>query len=104
MNIAQGHPNDRRARSLCRWIATVGLVAAAGCTASTDTTEPGGTTVTETDVTTSTTDRSTVAVNGTTLALERRGSGRPLLVIHGGGENAVMHALQAEHLAAPASR
>ena len=47
-----------------------------------------------------TTTNSTVTVNGTTLYLERRGAGTPLLLIHGGGEDAGMLARQAEHLAA----
>ena len=40
-----------------------------------------------------------VSVTGTALAVERRGSGRPLLLIHGGGEDAAMLAGQAESLA-----
>jgi pimeloyl-ACP methyl ester carboxylesterase len=41
----------------------------------------------------------TVAVNGTTLHIERRGHGEPLLLIHGGGEDASMLAPQADSLA-----
>lgn len=41
----------------------------------------------------------TAAVRGTTLAVEARGSGRPLLLLHGGGEDASMLAPQAESLA-----
>ena len=47
-----------------------------------------------------TTTTSTIAVNGTTLHLQRRGSGAPLLMIHGGAEDAAMLAPQAESLAA----
>lgn len=43
---------------------------------------------------------STLAVNATTLHVERRGAGDPLLLIHGGGENAAMLATQADSLAA----
>jgi pimeloyl-ACP methyl ester carboxylesterase len=38
-------------------------------------------------------------VNGTTIAVERRGLGPPLLLIHGGGEDASMLAAQADGLA-----
>lgn len=41
-----------------------------------------------------------VAVSDTTLAVELRGNGAPLLVIHGAGEDAAMLAGQAESLAA----
>jgi pimeloyl-ACP methyl ester carboxylesterase len=41
-----------------------------------------------------------VSVNGTSLAVQRRGSGPPVLLIHGGGEDAGMLAEQAESLAA----
>lgn len=41
----------------------------------------------------------TVPVRDTTLAVSTRGSGRPLLLIHGGGEDASMMAAQAESLA-----
>ena len=43
--------------------------------------------------------RDTVAVNGTTLAVERIGDGPPALLIHGGGEDASMLAAQAASLA-----
>ena len=43
--------------------------------------------------------RDHVSVAGTALAVERRGSGRPLLLIHGGGEDAAMLAGQADSLA-----
>lgn len=43
---------------------------------------------------------STIEVAGTTFHVERRGSGAPLLLIHGGGEDASMLAGQAEDLAA----
>ena len=59
----------------------------------------GASTMTTTTTTTTTTN-SAIAVNGTTLYLERRGAGTPLLLIHGGGEDAGMLARQAEHLAA----
>lgn len=49
---------------------------------------------------TTTTATATIDANGTTLHLERRGYGRPLLLIHGGGEDAAMLAAQAESLAA----
>jgi pimeloyl-ACP methyl ester carboxylesterase len=42
---------------------------------------------------------STITTEGTSLNVTRRGSGPPLLLIHGGGENADMHAAQAEDLA-----
>ncbi len=41
-----------------------------------------------------------MSVAGTTLAVQRRGRGHPLLLIHGGGEDADMLATQAESLAA----
>ena len=41
-----------------------------------------------------------VSVARTSLAVQRRGSGSPVLVIHGGGEDADMLAKQAESLAA----
>ena len=41
-----------------------------------------------------------ITVNGTTLYTERRGEGPPLLLIHGGGEDAAMLARQADGLAA----
>lgn len=44
--------------------------------------------------------RQTVAVGDTTLAVEVRGEGEPLLLIHGGGEDAAMLAGQADNLAA----
>lgn len=43
---------------------------------------------------------SDVAVEGTTLSVTRRGHGEPLLLIHGGGEDADMLAAQAASLAA----
>lgn len=42
----------------------------------------------------------TVEVNGTSLHVERRGHGAPLVLIHGGGEDASMLAAQAESLVA----
>jgi pimeloyl-ACP methyl ester carboxylesterase len=44
--------------------------------------------------------RRMLPVNGTTLSIERRGRGQPLLLVHGGGEDASMLAAQAEDLAA----
>ncbi len=41
-----------------------------------------------------------VRTNGTTLQVERRGHGSPLLLVHGGGEDASMLAAQADSLAA----
>jgi pimeloyl-ACP methyl ester carboxylesterase len=41
-----------------------------------------------------------LAVNGTTLHVHRRGHGDPLLLVHGGGEDASMLAAQADGLAA----
>ena len=46
-----------------------------------------------------TTTGNTVAVNGTTLYIERRGGGRPVLLVHGAGEDSTMLASQAESLA-----
>lgn len=43
---------------------------------------------------------STVAVRGTDLYVERRGDGPPLLLIHGGGDDATMLSAQADDLAA----
>jgi pimeloyl-ACP methyl ester carboxylesterase len=57
------------------------------------------TTITTTTTTDTTAIPSTVAVNGTTLHVERRGSGMPLLLIHGGGEDAAMLQAQAADLA-----
>lgn len=42
---------------------------------------------------------STVAVQGTDLYVEQRGDGPPLLLIHGGGEDATMLSAQADDLA-----
>jgi pimeloyl-ACP methyl ester carboxylesterase len=47
-----------------------------------------------------TTTTTTASVNGTTLHVARRGAGDPLLLVHGGGEDASMLAGQAESLAA----
>jgi pimeloyl-ACP methyl ester carboxylesterase len=56
---------------------------------------------TMTTTTTATTPFPTaIDVNGTTLHVERRGAGEPLLLIHGGGEDAAMLGAQAESLAA----
>jgi pimeloyl-ACP methyl ester carboxylesterase len=41
---------------------------------------------------------SMITTEGTSLSVTRRGSGPPLLLIHGGGENANMHAAQAADL------
>ncbi|MGH9271960.1 MAG: alpha/beta fold hydrolase, partial [Ilumatobacteraceae bacterium] len=45
------------------------------------------------------TTTTTVVANGTALRVERRGDGEPLLLIHGGGEDAAMLAPQAASLA-----
>ena len=45
-----------------------------------------------------------VAVRGTTLAVDERGEGDPLVLIHGGGEDASMLASQAQSLAAAGYR
>lgn len=45
-----------------------------------------------------------VHVRGTTLHVEQRGDGPPLLLIHGGGEDATMLAAQADDLAAAGHR
>ena len=50
--------------------------------------------------TTPATTTTTIAANGTTLHVERRGTGRPLLLIHGGGEDARLLRGQADDLAA----
>jgi pimeloyl-ACP methyl ester carboxylesterase len=63
--------------------------------------DTGAPPMTTTDTTPSGTSPSTtIAVNGTTLHVERRGTGDPLLLVHGGGEDAAMLAAQAESLAA----
>ena len=49
--------------------------------------------------TSTTVSTTTVAANGTTLRVERRGAGDPLLLVHGGGEDAAMLAGQAADLA-----
>jgi pimeloyl-ACP methyl ester carboxylesterase len=46
-----------------------------------------------------TTAGNTVAVNGTTLYIQRRRGGRPVLLVHGAGEDSTMLASQAERLA-----
>jgi pimeloyl-ACP methyl ester carboxylesterase len=50
--------------------------------------------------TTASTTPATVDANGTTLAFTRRGTGAPLLLVHGGGEDAAMLDAQAASLAA----
>lgn len=73
------------------------LTLAAACSASDNFTgDPMTATATATDAT----DSRIVEVNGTSLAVDRRGAGQPLLLIHGGGEDASMLAGQAESLAA----
>lgn len=47
---------------------------------------------------------STIAVGGTDLYVEQRGNGRPLLLIHGGGEDASMLSAQADDLASAGYR
>ncbi len=76
-----------------RALAAVSLIALAALAACTD---DEGTTPMPTSTTVSTT---TVAANGTTLRVERRGAGDPLLLVHGGGEDAAMLAGQAADLA-----
>jgi pimeloyl-ACP methyl ester carboxylesterase len=49
-------------------------------------------------------DVADVAVRGTTLHVEQRGDGPPLLLIHGGGEDAAMLTAQADDLAAAGYR
>jgi pimeloyl-ACP methyl ester carboxylesterase len=53
---------------------------------------------------TTTTSTRTVAVAGTTLHVEQRGDGPPLLLVHGAGEDAGMLAGQAEAFAAAGHR
>jgi pimeloyl-ACP methyl ester carboxylesterase len=48
---------------------------------------------------TTATHAQTIAANGTTLHVERRGHGAPLLLVHGGGEDADMLTAQAQSLA-----
>ena len=61
-------------------------------------------TASEATATRTSVETATVAVRGTTLAIAARGSGRPLLLIHGGGEDATMLAAQAASLAAAGFR
>lgn len=56
--------------------------------------------MTDTPSTASPSTDAVLAVNGTTLFTQTRGAGRPLLLVHGGGEDASMLASQAESLAA----
>ena len=67
----------------------------AACTAD----HPGGSPMTTSPSTTAATSAQLVDVNGTTLHVERRGAGAPVLLIHGGGEDASMLAGQAASLA-----
>jgi len=67
-------------------------------------TDPEETTVTTTATNASTADVTDVAVRGTTLHVEQRGDGPPLLLIHGGGEDAAMLSAQADDLAAAGYR
>ena len=60
------------------------------------TTDPRG----ASPMTTSASTSATIPANGTLLHVDRRGRGAPLLLVHGGGEDAAMLAEQAEHLAA----
>jgi pimeloyl-ACP methyl ester carboxylesterase len=53
---------------------------------------------------TTTTFTSRIDAGGTTIHVEQRGDGPPLLLIHGGGEDAAMLATQAEDLAAAGYR
>src|SRR5688572_27539410 len=47
-----------------------------------------------------TTAAGSIAANGTTLHVARHGDGEPLLLVHGGGEDAAMLGAQAESLTA----
>jgi pimeloyl-ACP methyl ester carboxylesterase len=77
-------------------VALLTIAVGAGCSPTDDI---GGTDVTRSpDSTIPATDN--VSVNGTTLYVERRGTGAPLLLVHGGGEDAGMLTAQAEALAA----
>ncbi len=58
----------------------------------------------DTTTTTATPVAATVAVRGTDLYVEQRGDGPPLLLIHGGGEDATMLAPQAVDLASAGYR
>ena len=72
-------------------------LAALACTAAACTDDDTGA---PTMTTTTTTNAAAIEVDGTTLHVERRGAGEPLLLIHGGGEDAAMLSAQAERLAA----
>lgn len=60
----------------------------------------GTTTATTTDQRGTSVKHELVPVRGTTIAVDVRGAGDPLLLIHGGGEDASMLAAQADGLAA----
>lgn len=96
------HPTNPlgRAMSTAATVITVSLALAAcsdatTTTATTDTT-PGAPMTT---APTSNARQDDAAVNGTTLAVDRIGDGPPVLLIHGGGEDASMLAVQAASLA-----
>jgi pimeloyl-ACP methyl ester carboxylesterase len=77
------------------------LIAAAALTtaACTNDDQRGAPTMTTTGTSTPSTTADEVRVRGTTLHVERRGRGAPLLLIHGGGEDAAMLGGQADALA-----
>lgn len=95
------HPTNPlgRAMSTAATVIAVSLALAAcsdaGTTSTTDTT----TGAPMTPAPTTDARRDDAAVNGTTLAVERIGDGPPVLLIHGGGEDAAMLAAQAASLA-----
>jgi pimeloyl-ACP methyl ester carboxylesterase len=78
-------------------LAVVALLAAA-CTDVDD--HPGAPSMSTTSNITSSTTADETRVRGVTLHVERRGRGAPLLLVHGGGEDAAMLASQADALAA----
>jgi pimeloyl-ACP methyl ester carboxylesterase len=87
----------RRNRLTHLLMLTLVLGAATACS---DDAESKGTTVTTSPTTEPTAATSgTVAVNGTSLHVEHRGAGDPLLIVHGGGEDAAMLSAQADSLA-----
>jgi pimeloyl-ACP methyl ester carboxylesterase len=77
-------------------VIAVSLALAACSDATTTSTTPGEPMTSEP---TTIARRDTAAVNGTTLAVARIGDGPPVLLIHGGGEDASMLAAQAASLA-----
>lgn len=94
------HPTNPlgRAKRTAATVIAVSLALAACGEATTNTTDttPGAP---MTSAPTTNARRDNAAVNGTTLAVERIGDGPPVLLIHGGGEDAAMLAVQAASLA-----